>query len=56
MYYTMNVIVDGKLAPEFGDFDREVVKQEIEDSIGSWSTYHDREYRKSDFKITTSNK
>ena len=35
-YYTLAVKEDGQWKPEFGDFDKEVVKDEMEDCADEW--------------------
>ena len=35
-YYTLAVRVNGKWGPEFGDYDRETVKDEMEDCENEW--------------------
>jgi hypothetical protein len=35
-YYTLAVRANGKWGPEFGDFDKETVKDEMEDCENEW--------------------
>lgn len=44
-YYTLAVREDGRWAPQFGDYDKDVVKDEM------WDTYLDEGYSPKDLKI-----
>lgn len=38
-YYTLATRENGKWAPQFGDYDRKVVQQELEDTVGAYHQF-----------------
>lgn len=49
-YYTLAVLIDGRWSPEFGDYDRDVVDDEMRDTYldGGWKRNQCRIVRTAD--------